>query len=132
MCDCESWERKPKALSFLIDLWVIECLCVEMCYYFLLLFLVGWDSPLGTAATTALLYQPQMIDEGDCGAVGGMKIGRGNRSTRKKPCPNATLSTSNPTWPEPDSSPDRRGEFYVSCERWSGSEKIGRGLFEGI
>jgi hypothetical protein len=35
-------------------------------------------SPLGTAATTGLLYQPQMIDDGDCGAIGGMKIGRGN------------------------------------------------------
>jgi hypothetical protein len=32
-------------------------------------------SPLGTAATTGLLYQPQMIDDGDCGAIGGMKIG---------------------------------------------------------
>jgi hypothetical protein len=28
-----------------------------------------------------------MIDEGDCGAIGGMKIGRGNRSTRRKPAP---------------------------------------------
>jgi hypothetical protein len=44
-------------------------------------------SPLGTAATTGLLYQPQMIDDGDCGAVGGLKIGRGNRSTRRKPAP---------------------------------------------
>jgi hypothetical protein len=34
-------------------------------------------SPLGTAATSGLLYKPQMIDEGDCGAIGGMKIGRG-------------------------------------------------------
>jgi hypothetical protein len=33
---------------------------------------------LGTVATTGLLYQPQMIDDGDCGAIGGMKIGRGN------------------------------------------------------
>jgi hypothetical protein len=31
------------------------------------------------------LYKPQMIDEDDCGAIGGMKIGRGNRSTRIKP-----------------------------------------------
>jgi hypothetical protein len=31
-------------------------------------------SPLGTAATTSLLYQPQVIDDGDCGAIGGMKI----------------------------------------------------------
>jgi hypothetical protein len=44
-------------------------------------------SPLGTAATSGLLYQPQMIDEGDCGAIGGMKIGRGNLSTRRKPAP---------------------------------------------
>jgi hypothetical protein len=28
-----------------------------------------------------------MIGEGDCGAIGGMKIGRGNRSTRRKPAP---------------------------------------------
>jgi hypothetical protein len=42
-------------------------------------------SPLGTAATTGLLYLPRMIDDGDCGAIGGMKIVRGNRSTRRKP-----------------------------------------------
>jgi hypothetical protein len=28
-----------------------------------------------------------MIDDGDCGAIGGMKIGRLNRSTRRKPVP---------------------------------------------
>jgi hypothetical protein len=33
-------------------------------------------SPLITAATTALLYQPQMIDDSDSGAVGAMIIGR--------------------------------------------------------
>jgi hypothetical protein len=44
------------------------------------------QSPLGTSATVVLLYQPQMIDDG-CGAVGGMRIGRGNRSTRRKPAP---------------------------------------------
>jgi hypothetical protein len=42
---------------------------------------------LGTAATTGLLYQPQMIGDGDCGEIGGMNIGRGNRSTRRKPAP---------------------------------------------
>jgi hypothetical protein len=39
-------------------------------------------SRIGTGATTSLLYQPQMIGDGDCGAIGGMKIGRENRSTR--------------------------------------------------
>jgi hypothetical protein len=42
-------------------------------------------STLGTATTTGLLYQPQMIDDGDCGANDGIKIGRGNRSTRRIP-----------------------------------------------
>jgi hypothetical protein len=57
----------------------------------LLLFLVGVRlSPLGTAATTGLLYQRQMIDDGDCGAIGGMKIVRGNILQRH-------LSTANPT-----------------------------------
>jgi hypothetical protein len=54
-------------------------------------FLVSWGGvrlgPLGTAATTGLLYQPQMIDDGGCRAIGGMKIGRGNRSARRKPAP---------------------------------------------
>jgi hypothetical protein len=38
-------------------------------------------------ATSGLLYQPQMSGEGDCGAIGGMKIGRGSRSTRRKAAP---------------------------------------------
>jgi hypothetical protein len=44
-------------------------------------------SAFGTAATTGLLYQHQVIDGGDCGAIGGMKIGRRNGSTRRKPAP---------------------------------------------
>jgi hypothetical protein len=44
-------------------------------------------------ATAGLLFQAQMIGGGDCGEIGGMKIGRGNRSTRRKPA----LSTTNPT-----------------------------------
>jgi hypothetical protein len=54
-------------------------------------------SPLGTAATSGLLYKPQMIDEGDCGAIGGMKMGRGNRSTRRKRAPAPLCPPQNPT-----------------------------------
>jgi hypothetical protein len=43
-------------------------------------------SPLGTSATVGLLYQPRIIDD-NYGAVGAMKIVRGNRSTRRKPAP---------------------------------------------
>jgi hypothetical protein len=52
------------------------------------LFLVGWDwVHLVRRPLFGLLYQPQMIDhdDDDCGAIGGMRIGRGNRSTRRKP-----------------------------------------------
>jgi hypothetical protein len=47
----------------------------------------GGTKSLGTAGTSGLLYKLQMIDEDDCGAIGGMKIGRGNRSIRRKPAP---------------------------------------------
>jgi hypothetical protein len=54
--------------------------------FFLFLFLVGVRlSPLGTVDTTGLSHQSQIIDNGDCGAVGGMKIGRGNQNTQRKP-----------------------------------------------
>jgi hypothetical protein len=44
-----------------------------------------WGGTFGAAATTGLLYQPQIV--GDGGEIGGMKIGRGNRITLRKPAP---------------------------------------------
>jgi hypothetical protein len=46
-------------------------------------------SPLGTAATTDLLFQPKMIGvhDGECGEIGGMLIDRGYRNTRKNSAP---------------------------------------------
>jgi hypothetical protein len=57
-------------------------------FFFIIIIISGVRlSQLGTAATTGLLYQPQMIDDGDCGEIGGMKIGRENRSTRRNSAP---------------------------------------------
>jgi hypothetical protein len=58
-------------------------------FYYFLFFLVGRDwVHLALRTLFGLLYQPQMIDEGgDCGTIGGMRIGRGNRNTRRKPTP---------------------------------------------
>jgi hypothetical protein len=40
----------------------------------------------------------QMIGDGDCGEIGGMKIVQGKPEySEKKPAPSATLSTTNPT-----------------------------------
>jgi hypothetical protein len=51
-------------------------------------------SPLGTSATIwPILPVP---DDDNYGKVGGMRIGRRNRSIRRKPT-RATLSTINPT-----------------------------------
>jgi hypothetical protein len=38
-----------------------------------------------------------------------MKLTGENRRTRGKTCPSATLSTTNPTWTDPGSSPGLRG-----------------------
>jgi hypothetical protein len=54
-----------------------------------------------------LLYQPRMTNDDACGAVGGMRIGRGNRNTPRRPAPSATLSTTNPTWHDLRSNPGR-------------------------
>jgi hypothetical protein len=47
-------------------------------------------------------------DDDECGAVGGMRIGRKPKYSEKT-CPSATLSTTNPTWPDLGSNPGRRG-----------------------
>jgi hypothetical protein len=76
-----SWRRHVPAKPRLT-------LNVLHCFIFPKIFLSGARlSSLGTAATTVLLYQSQMIDGGDYEAIGGIKIGRGNRSTRRKPAP---------------------------------------------
>jgi hypothetical protein len=91
----ERWESQ-KTLLFVTTTWELQILhgtihTVAFCVVILLFIIIIVSgvrlSPLGTAATSGLLYKPQMIDEGDCGAIGGMKIGRGNRSTRRKPAP---------------------------------------------
>jgi hypothetical protein len=49
---------------------------------------------------TGQLYQPRTTDD-ECGAVGRMKIGRGNRSSRRKPAPMPLCSPQSPhdfTW----------------------------------
>jgi hypothetical protein len=46
---------------------------------------VGWDwVRLVRRPLTGILYQPRMIDD-ECRAVSGIRIGRRNRNTRRKP-----------------------------------------------
>jgi hypothetical protein len=72
-------------------------------YYFFII--LKWGE---TAATTGLLYQPQMIR--DSAAIGGIKIGRGNRSIRKKPSPEPLCPPQNPhdqiRWEASDQPPE--------------------------
>jgi hypothetical protein len=51
---------------------------------------LGWgetESTWYSRPLIGLVYQPQTIDDYECGAVGGMRTGRANRSTRRKPAP---------------------------------------------
>jgi hypothetical protein len=61
-----------------------------------------------------------MIGEADCGAIGGMKIGRGNRSTRRKPAPAPLCPPQIPLDQTPGSNPGRRDGkpfFYFTFSR---------------
>jgi hypothetical protein len=73
--------------------------------------LMEWDwVHLVLRSLFGLLYQPQMTDDDDdCGAIGGMRIGKGNPSTRRNPVPVTLCPTKNPTRPNRDSNPGRRG-----------------------
>jgi hypothetical protein len=44
----------------------------------------------------AYCTSPRMVDD-ECGVVGGMRIGRGNRSTRRKPAPVPLCPPQKPT-----------------------------------
>jgi hypothetical protein len=62
---------------------------------------VGWDwVHLVCRPLFGLLYQPRMIDDDNCGTVGGIRIGRGHGSTRGKPAPVPFVhQKSHMTWP---------------------------------
>jgi hypothetical protein len=49
---------------------------------------LGWSGTVSTITetTTGILYQPRILMDDECGALGG-KLSRGNRNTRRKPAP---------------------------------------------
>jgi hypothetical protein len=61
----------------------VTLLCLIDVFFFLIFFGGVRLSPLVRRPLFGLLYQPRMIDD-ECGAVDGMRIGRGNKSTRRK------------------------------------------------
>jgi hypothetical protein len=85
-------EKSKMTPKFINRFLITKCFCTAVdcmvfSFFFFFISLGGVRlSPLGTSATVGLLYQPRMIDD-DYGAVGGMRIGRGNRSTQRKPAP---------------------------------------------
>jgi hypothetical protein len=49
-------------------------------------------------------------DDDECGVVDGMRIGKGNRVLGEN-LPNATLSITNPVWPDLRSNPGRHMDY---------------------
>jgi hypothetical protein len=76
-------------LSLIIVSSMVYSLDTDRVFNFLLLFLVGWNwvhlvlRPLLAYRTSARWS----TRDGDCGAIGRMKNGWGNRSTQRKPAP---------------------------------------------
>jgi hypothetical protein len=68
-------------------IFVFVCICSLFYNTVSFFFLMGWHwVHLVLRPLFGLLYQPRMIDD-EFGAVGGMRIGWGDRSTRRKPAP---------------------------------------------
>jgi hypothetical protein len=66
-------------------MWAVEKNVGKQCFFFNFL---GWGgvrlSPLGTSATNWPIVS---APDDECGAVGGMRIDRRNRSVRRRPAP---------------------------------------------
>jgi hypothetical protein len=59
-----------------------------------------------------------MMDDDECGAVDGMS-GKGNVKYLEQTCPSATLSTTNPTWPDLGFNVGHRdGKPVTNCLRY--------------
>jgi hypothetical protein len=58
----------------------------RFCHYLLVLTTTPHGVGLSPLSTAATLW-PQIIDDEDCGVVGGMRIDRRTRGTRRKPAP---------------------------------------------
>jgi hypothetical protein len=82
-------------------------------------------SSLDTMATTGLSYQRQMIDDDDdYGAIGSMKIGKGNRSSRINSAPTPLFPPQLPHYQDTASNPGR-------CDGKPATNRLSYGAAEG-
>jgi hypothetical protein len=65
-----------------------------------------------------------MIDEGDCGATGGTKIGRGKRSTRRKPAPAPLCPPQIPHDQTRARTPGRRGKPATNRLSYGAAQRL--------
>jgi hypothetical protein len=72
--------------------------------------ITGWDYVSELLPLADIMFTSQMMEYGERRSN---DIDRENRRTLRKTCPNATLSTTNPTWIDPDANPGLRGEIML-------------------
>jgi hypothetical protein len=81
-------------------------------------------SPVGTAATSGLLYKSPDDRWGWLWSNWWNEGWQGKPKYSEKTCPSATLSTTNPTWPDPGSNPGRRsGKPETNCLSYDTANK---------
>jgi hypothetical protein len=88
---------------------------------------------LARRALFGLLYQPRMINDDVCEAVGEMKIGRGHRNTRRKPVPVPLCAPQSPHDVAQGSKPGRRSGKPATNRLNCGTAKSGltaTGIFQ--
>jgi hypothetical protein len=112
-------EQGPSVILFFLPCWFTQS-CIHFPYpykhttfFHTWLFSLGGVrlSPLGTSANVCLLYQPRMIDGDEWWLWSSWwnEDWHGKPKYSEKTFPSATLSTTNPTWPDMRSNPGRRG-----------------------
>jgi hypothetical protein len=79
---------------------IAGCISMKLLGKFFKFLWVGWDW-----VKFDLLHQLPMFDDGECGVVRGL-IGRGNRSTRRKPAPVSTKKPGHTGWEACDYLPE--------------------------
>jgi hypothetical protein len=99
-CDVSKLYKCLTVMSVTYLAWYFWHKCLKIIQKHTQMFMsMGWDYVSTLRPLTGQLFMPQVMCV--CGKPRWSVINRSNRRIRRKTCPSATFSTSNPTWTDP-------------------------------